>query len=145
MLVGRLLPEKCTWVMAFDFGTARIGVAVGNTLLKIPHPLSIITGHNKFDKFAKIGKLIDEWRPSQLVVGIPENNEDKQQFIAIINKFGNRLKHNFHLPLSFVNEDYSSAIASDMLVQQKIRGIKQKKMVDEVAACLILQRYFDIS
>ena len=132
-----------TWVMAFDFGEVRIGIAIGNTLLKIPHPLQTVSGKNKFDKFAKIGKLIDEWRPTQLVVGMPGQVENKELFIQALTRFSNRLKHNFKLPLEFVNEDYTSLIASSQLKEQAVRGRAQKNKVDTLAACAILQMYFD--
>lgn len=128
--------------MAFDFGQVRIGVAIGNTLLKIPHPLTTISGHNKFDKLAKIAKLIEEWRPVLLVVGMPSESSDKQPLIDSILKFRNRLVHNFKLPVNFINEDYTSSIAGDQLQEQSIYGIKQKDKLDKLAACGILQTYF---
>ena len=130
-------------IMAFDFGESRIGVAIGNTLLKIPHPVLTVTGRNKFEKLAKIGKLIDEWHPTRLVVGIPSPNQDKQPLIDSIKRFSNRLIHNFKLPIDFVNEDYTSSIASIQLNEQAIYGIKQKEKLDSLAACSILQMYFD--
>ncbi|MBP9742587.1 MAG: Holliday junction resolvase RuvX [Burkholderiales bacterium] len=130
--------------MAFDFGQARIGVAIGNTLLKIPHPLTTISGHNKFDKLAKIAKLIEEWRPVLLVVGMPGESLDKQPLIDSILKFRNRLVHNFKLPVNFINEDYTSSIAGDQLCEQAVYGMKQKDKLDKLAACGILQTYFGI-
>jgi putative Holliday junction resolvase len=130
------------WIMAFDFGESRIGSAVGNTLLKIPHPLLTISGHNKFEKFAKIGKLIDEWRPILLIVGMPSNKENKELFIQSIIRFSNRLKNNFKLPLNFVNEDYTSQEAGNLLKEQNIYGNAQKGKLDSLAACGILQTYF---
>ena len=131
-----------SWIMAFDFGESRIGCAIGNTLLKIPHPLSTIMGHNKFEKFAKIGKLIDEWRPVVLVVGMPSNSENKELFIQSITRFSNRLKNNFKLPITFVNEDYTSHEASNLLKDQAVYGKSQKGKLDSLAACGILQTYF---
>ncbi len=130
------------WVMAFDFGESRIGSAVGNTLLKIPHPLTTISGHNKFERFAKIGKLIDEWRPVLLVIGMPSNPENKELFIQSIIRFSNRLKNNFKLPVSFLDEDYTSQEAVNLLKEQGIYGKAQKGKLDSLAACGILQTYF---
>lgn len=131
------------WVMAFDFGESRIGVAVGNTLLKIPHPVLTVTGRNKFEKLDKIGKLINEWQPTQLVAGVPSIRADNQALITNITRFTNRLKHNFSLPVALINEDYTSAIAAYQLTEQLVRGIKQKTKLDQLAACGILQAYFD--
>lgn len=131
------------WIMAFDFGEARIGVAIGNTLLKIAHPVTTITGRNKFEKLDKIAKLIDEWKPKYLVVGIPAKREDNALLISAITRFANRLQHRFKLALSFINEDYTSSIASRKLTEQSIHGIAQKGKLDQLAACGILQAYFD--
>ena len=141
MWVEKYLPNANVWVMAFDFGETRIGIAIGNTLLKIPHPLQIVTGRNKFEKFDKIRKLIDEWKPTILLVGMP-GNPDPQVKINIT-RFYNRLKHNFELNTSFINEDYTSSVASSKLNEQGVRGIAQKTKLDALAACAILQTYFD--
>jgi len=143
--------------MAFDFGLTRIGTAVGNTQLKIPHPLGTISGKSKFDKMDKIAKLIDKWRPGLLVVGIPsasvgiqnstqssEIATQKEELIKSIHRFINRLKAKFKLPVELINEDYSSAIASQKLNEQAIRGFAQKVPLDTLAACIILQFYFDL-
>lgn len=151
------------WIMSFDFGLNRIGVAICNTELKIPHPVTVITGRNKFEKLDKIEKLVQEWKPGHLVVGMPEafdtlningnaNNavkipteqqKLKNELIDAINKFANRLKHKFKLPVSFINESYSSQIASNKLKQQNIKGKQQVGKLDMLAACEILQRYLD--
>jgi putative Holliday junction resolvase len=129
--------------MAFDFGESRIGVATGNTLLKIAHPLDTVTGQNKFDKLDKIAKLIEKWQPMLLVIGKPGNEEDKTKLLASINKFANRLSYKFNLPVNFVNEDYTSSLASGQLNEQHIFGRKQSGKLDQLAACAILETYFN--
>ncbi len=56
-------------MLAFDFGTRRIGVAVGNTVLRVAHPLTTIDGEANAARFAAIDALVAEWRPDLLVVG----------------------------------------------------------------------------
>ena len=81
--------------MAFDFGLERIGVAIGNTLLKIPHPLITITGKNKYLKLEQIEVLVDKWQPSLFIVGMPIiqdgaeaiNLMQKEQLINSIKNF----------------------------------------------------------
>ena len=58
-------------VLAFDFGERRIGIAVGNTLTKTSQPLNIIENNQQGERFAAIQAIIQEWRPDQLVVGLP--------------------------------------------------------------------------
>lgn len=129
--------------MSFDYGETRIGVAVGNTLLKIPHPVETVIGRNKFDKLKKIANLVDKWQPSQLVIGMPSLSEDKEDLVKSITRFSNRLKHNFKLPIIFINEDFTSSIAVHKLNEQSIRGMVQKSKIDMLAACIILQHFFD--
>jgi putative Holliday junction resolvase len=64
-----VMPEGT--ILAFDFGERRIGVAMGETMLGIAHPLLTIDTEITDARFAAIGKLIEEWHPSQLVVGLP--------------------------------------------------------------------------
>lgn len=131
------------WIMAFDYGEHRIGVAIGNTALKIPHPAETIVGRNKFEKLDKIAKLIDKWQPSHIVVGMPTVSDDKEELLKSINRFANRLMNKFKLPVTFINEDYTSSIAVHKLNEQSIRGFAQKSKLDMLAACLILQYFFD--
>jgi putative holliday junction resolvase len=143
------LSSKLTSILAFDFGMVRIGVALANTDLKIPHPIFVITGKNKFEKFAKIKELVDLWKPSFFVVGMPltdqpaDENPEKMQLITNIKRFSNRLKEQFKLDVIFVNEEYSSVTASAKLNEQQVFAKQQKDKLDAIAACLILQRYFD--
>lgn len=141
------LPNNLS-VMAFDFGMSRIGIAIGDVSLKIPHPLATITGKNKFEKFAKIRELVDKWQPQLFVVGVPVTDTDvisseKAQLITNIKRFSNRLIENFKIDVAFVNEEYSSSIASTKLNEQNIFAKNQKDKLDAMAATIILQRYFD--
>ncbi len=144
MFLPNNIVENFQWIMAFDFGESRIGVAVGNTLLKIPHPVATITGRNKFEKLDKIKKLVESWQPKQFVVGMPSQIEDKEKLILEIKRFANRIKHKFNLPYVFINEDYTSSIANNKLNAQNIRGVAQKSKLDQLAACEILQFYFNL-
>ncbi len=80
--MGRFLPEENTWVMAFDFGLSRIGVAIANTLLKIPHPVECITGKNKFEKFEKTTTnpfaVLDQVSQQQNVRGVVIDHEEDE-------------------------------------------------------------------
>jgi putative Holliday junction resolvase len=137
----RLSNDK-NMVMAFDFGLSRIGVAIANSLLKIPHPLDIIVAKTNVEKMNKITQLIDTWQPTHLVVGIPSKTDDKVVLINNINKFVNRLKHIFRLDVTLVIEDFSSMNASLLLKEQQIYGMKQKNKLDSLSAMVILENYF---
>lgn len=131
-------------VLAFDFGEARIGVAVGTTELAIPHPVETISFDDNERRFARIGELIAEWQPQRLVVGLPTHMDGSEHEISrLARKFANRLGGRFNLPVDLVDECLSSAAASDALNETGLRGRKQKPALDQVAAMQILQGWFD--
>jgi putative Holliday junction resolvase len=131
-------------LLAFDFGIKRIGVAVGNTISSSTQPLVTLQGEQNEQRFAAIGKLIKEWQPSALVVGLPCNDDGSpHEMTRLCRRFANRLKGRFNLPTMLVDERYTSASASSHLNELGVRGIKQKPLLDQVAAQHILQAYFD--
>ena len=135
-------PHGC--VLGFDFGEKRIGVAIGEHLLSIAHPLVTIDEEANDKRFADIAALINEWQPISLVVGLPSYlNGDEHELTQLCRKFARRLEGRFHLPVTLVDERLSSAEASQTLRQTGITGRKQKPMLDQVAAQHILQSYFD--
>ena len=131
-------------LLAFDFGTKRIGVAVGNSISGTAQPLTTLHGEKNEQRFAAIGALIREWQPAALVVGLPCNDDGTpHEMTRLCQRFANRLKGRFGLPAILVDERYTSAAASQQLNEAGIRGIKQKPLLDQVAAQQILQAYFD--
>ena len=131
-------------LLAFDFGTKRIGVAVGNTLLRRANPLATIDDEKTDTRFAKIKALLEEWQPAALVVGLPSNDDGTpHELTALCRRFANRLKGRFKLPTILVDERYTSHSASAQLNEQGVHGRKQKTLIDQYAAQQILQAYFD--
>lgn len=131
-------------LIAFDFGTKRIGIAVGNTLLRRANPLATIDDEKTDTRFARIEALLKEWQPSALVVGLPSNDDGTpHELTALCRRFANRLKGRFKLPTILVDERYTSLAASAQLNEEGIRGRQQKTLIDQYAAQQILQAYFD--
>lgn len=143
-IVERAYPEIEGTVLGFDFGEKRIGIAVGETMLKLAHPLTTIQAEENAVKFAQIATLIQEWRPSLLVVGLPTYLDgEAHELTHLAKKFAQRLEGRFNLPVVMVDERLSSAEAAQSLKESGIHGIQQKAMIDQVAAQTILQSYFD--
>ncbi len=121
-------------LLAFDFGTARIGVAVGNTLLKRAQPLEIIDAEDNSTRFGRIQTLITEWSVCQLVVGIPYHPDGAaHEMTARCERFARQLEGRFNIPVARVDERYSSAV-----IEGQVRG----RRIDHQAAALILDQYF---
>ena len=143
-ILERSYPDVAGTVMAFDFGEKRIGVATGETMLKVAHPLTTINAEENDAKFTQIGLLIGEWRPALLIVGLPMHMDgESHAMTSLSKKFAQRLEGRFNLPVVMVDERLSSAEASQNLRAAGVSGIKQKAMLDAVAAQSILQSYFD--
>lgn len=131
-------------VLAFDFGEQRIGIAVGEHLIKVASPLMQIDEESNDIRFNIITSLVNEWRPSLLVVGLPLNLAGEETPICqLCRKFARRLNGRFNLPVVLIDERYSSAEAENLLAEQGIKGRSQKMMLDKMAAATILQQYFD--
>ena len=127
------MPERpARTILAFDFGLKRIGVAVGEPELGSAHPLPAVS------EFSQIEKLIAEWKPARLVVGLPTSAKGEPHAMTRqAEDFARRLERRFKLPVVRVDERYTSVEA-----EHRLRGIK-RKTIDSVAAQLILEQYFD--
>ncbi|SFH19618.1 putative holliday junction resolvase [Nitrosospira sp. Nsp14] len=131
-------------ILAFDFGSKRIGTAVGNLELGLAHPLSTISNESRSTCFAGIAQLIEEWQPVLLVVGLPSYPDGAEhELTRRSRRFARRLESHFGIETLLVDERYTSVTASAALRDAGVNGIKQKHMLDQVAAQLILQTYFD--
>jgi len=130
-------------VLAFDFGTKRIGVAVGESMIGLAHPLSEIVGEASEPRFAAIAKVIAQWQPRRLVVGLPLTEEGApQESTRRAQRFARQLEGRFGLPVSFVDERYTSVDAEAGMREAGGRKAINEKRVDSAAAQLILQQYF---
>ena len=130
--------------LAFDFGEARIGVAEGDAEVGTAHPLATVTGEGNEAKFAAIAKLVAEWKPRQLVVGLPAHTDGSEhELTRLCRKFGRRLHGRFGLPVYWVDERLSSLYAESLLAEAQVFGRKQKAVLVQVAAQAILQGFFE--
>ena len=131
-------------MLAFDFGEKRIGVTVGDLTLRIAHPLSTIRAEDNSTRFAEIGRLIDEWRPARLVVGLPMHADGTEHELSRLSRrFAQRLEGRFALPISLVDERLTSRAAETRLRESGMPARKLKEALDAASACEILQSWFD--
>lgn len=131
-------------VLAFDFGTRKIGVAVGNTVVRVAHPLTTIVGEANAQRFAAIDALVAEWEPGALVVGRPLAEDGAgQEMTARAERFARQLASRCGLPVTRVDERFTSRAAAAALGAAGLRGRARAAANDAVAAQLILQSWFD--
>ena len=119
-------------VLALDFGTKRIGLALGNSLLRAVQPLKTIEHRSNDFTFEQIQQLIKEWEITLFVVGLPRHPDGNvHEMTNRCSRFGNQLHGRFHLPVVWIDERYTSATAS-----------RPHGDIDAQAAVMILEQYF---
>ena len=160
--------------LGLDFGLARIGVAIGNTLTKGARPLVTLDEREKDQRFASLAELITAWQPVGLVLGLPMNTREtveegssskvlsqqlkskKHRLASQVRRFAKQLRERFGLPVVLVDERYSTAILANSYPaalhntrskphHAKNPPKKNKEGIDAWAAAVILQHFFDQS
>ncbi len=130
-------------ILSFDFGLARIGVAVGQEITATATPLNTLKAKEGIPDWSVVEKLIKEWQPKLLLVGEPFNMDTTDQEITLrARKFANRLHGRYGLPVEMFDERLTSASARAEIFEYG--GLKKlkKTQIDSVAAALILESWF---
>ncbi len=132
-------------LLGFDYGSKKIGVAVGQELTRSSTPLKTLRNSGGDPDWRAIGELIEQWRPAALVVGIPLNMDGSEQpMTAAARRFVRRLEGRYGLPVHAADERLSSIEAGQLMYEATAgdRGSRRRLGVDEVAATVILQTFF---
>ncbi len=135
-------------IMAFDYGSKRIGVAIGQQFTTSAQPLDTVAVRQNKPDWDHISRLLREWQPDLLLVGLPLAEDGSEQEMSIAaRRFANRLNGRYQLPVELVDERFSSIEAEEIVVNARRSGhlkrSKAKQSVDQVAAALIIQSWFD--
>lgn len=131
-------------VLAFDFGEKRIGVAVGEIELGIPHALDVITAEDNQTRFAAIAALLAEWRPVRLIVGVAAHADGSEHETGrLARRFGQRLAGRFNSTVDFVDERLTSHAAAAGLREAGARIGQRGAQLDAAAAAEILRTWFN--
>ena len=130
-------------VLAFDFGTRRIGVAVGDFETRLAHPLTTIAAADNRARFTAIERLVTEWRPVLAVVGLPSREDGGEHPVGrLARRFAQRLRGRFGIEVDLMDEHLTSHDAGQALRAAGARGSRLKAGLDPVAAQRILESYF---
>lgn len=129
-------------LLGFDFGTHNIGVAVGQTITGTASPLAALRAKDGQPDWHVVERLINEWQPQRIVVGLPLNMDGTEQPLTqLARKFANRLHGRFGLPVELQDERLTTIAAKEELFARG--GFRQlsKDKIDSAAAQLILEDY----
>lgn len=131
-------------LLAFDFGTKRIGVAIGQPVTKMARPLITLSAKGGMPHWDQLTQLVKRWQPQEFVVGIPLNMDGSEQPLTQrARQFAQQLKERYQLPVHEMDERLTTVAAREHLFEEGGYKALQEGQVDQVAAQLILQAWLD--
>lgn len=131
-------------LLAFDFGTKRMGIATGQTVTGTAAPLAPVPARDGIPDWDKLDAVFKEWQPEAVIVGLPLNMDDTESELShLARKFGRRLHARYRLPVFMQDERLSSRAAREELgaVFERRRG--KLPSLDSTAAVLILEAWLN--
>ena len=134
-------------VMGLDVGSKTVGVAISDPLGFTAQGVEIIKIDEEAEEFGfdRLGKRVKEYKVEKFVVGLPKNmNNTEGPRVEASKAYGDKIKEIFGIPVDYQDERLTTVQAERMLVEQAdISRGKRKKVIDKLAAQLILQNYLD--
>lgn len=131
-----------TTLLAFDYGTQNIGVASGQTITRSANPQTPLKAKDGIPDWNQIEKLLKEWQPDLVLVGLPLNMDDTEsELSARARKFANRLHGRFGVKVEMVDERLSSFEAKSEVMERGGSRNYKKNPVDSIAARVILESW----
>ncbi|MGB9429621.1 MAG: Holliday junction resolvase RuvX [Gammaproteobacteria bacterium] len=139
------MPEGAISALAFDFGLRRIGVAAGQSITGSAAPVEVVSAQDGTPDWAALDRLIKEWSPDRLVVGLPYTMDGSEQDITRrARAFARDLEQRYPYPVHTVDERLSSKEAEAHLKELRQQGRRRitRGDIDCAAACVILESWF---
>ncbi len=131
-------------LMGFDFGTRSIGIATGQEITGTASPLTSLKANDGIPDWSQLEKLLKEWQPDLLVVGLPLNMDGTEQEMTVrARKFGQRLHGRFGFQVEFKDERLTTTDAKARLFEHGGYKALGKSRVDAVSAQLILESWME--
>ena len=133
--------------LSFDYGTKNIGLAIGEAQLRSARPIAVIANRHGTPDWDMIRSQINQWQPSDLIVGWPLSEAGEEQALCNhIKGFIKRLEKTFQLPVHKVDERFSSNAAQEQIRLMRQSGQRKRRSkhtdIDSMAAALILETWF---
>ncbi len=134
------MPET---IMAFDFGTQKMGIAVGQRLITSSNPLPLFPMQDGIPNWDTLLKIVKEWQPALFLVGLPLNMDDSEsELSARARKFARRLRHQTNIETWMVDERLSTREARDRLENYQSQGQAKRVSADSLAASLLIESWY---
>ena len=131
-------------ILALDVGTKTIGVAVSDELEITANGVTTINRKDTDFDVTELGRIIERYKPSELVVGIPYRSDGSVgKRGEEIMRFADVLRKKFGIPVKYWDESYSTADAESFLISADVGRKKRKRVIDKMAAVYILAEYLE--
>lgn len=131
-------------ILGIDYGDARVGVAVTDLLGITAQGVGTVKNTGGKKLFIELKKIIDEYTPDEIVIGMPKNMDGTEGFRADATyKFAEKLGEIYDGKIVFTDERLTTMGAAQFLNTTNTRGQKRKDVIDTVSACLILETYMN--
>ena len=131
-------------ILALDVGSKTIGVALSDELGIAAHGVTTIKRTELKRDIEVLGKIIDQYKPSEILVGVPYNYDGTvSKRGEEILRFAEKIKATFSLPVQYWDESFSTVHAEKILLEADLSRKKRKKVIDKMAAVFILEGYLD--
>ena len=140
-----MVPLSCRIALGFDFGRVRIGVAIGEAVTGSARPLCVLPTRQQQPDWAAIARLIQDWRPDRLVVGVPRQADDSANAVTeSALQFSRQLGERFRLPVATIDERLSSWEAEQRCFETTpMKRRRPDQRLDAQAAAVILESWFN--
>ncbi|HGJ5890013.1 MAG TPA: Holliday junction resolvase RuvX [Arsenophonus apicola] len=131
-------------IIAFDFGTLSIGIAIGQEITANARPLTAIKAKDGKPNWLEIEKILQEWQPELAIVGLPLNMDGTEQPMSNqARKFANRLHGRFGIQVTLHDERLTTIEARAQLFNQGGYRALNKSKIDSISAVIILESWFE--
>jgi putative holliday junction resolvase len=130
-------------IMAFDFGTQKMGMAVGQSLIESANPLALFPMKDGIPNWDELLKIVKQYQPTLFLVGLPLNMDDSESELSTrARKFARRLRHQTNIETLMVDERLTTREARDELDHYQAQGRGKKLSADSIAAALFIESWY---
>ncbi|OTG68798.1 Holliday junction resolvase RuvX [Acinetobacter sp. ANC 4470] len=130
-------------IMAFDFGTQKMGMAVGQSMIESANPLALFPMKDGIPNWDELLKIVKQYQPTLFLVGLPLNMDDTEsELSARSRKFARRLRHQTNIETLMVDERLTTREARDELGHYQAQGRGKKLAADSIAAALFIESWY---
>lgn len=130
-------------IMAFDFGTQKMGMSVGQSLIASANPLPLFLMKDGIPNWDELLKIVKSHQPNLFLVGLPLNMDDSESELSIrARKFARRLRHQTNIETWMVDERLTTREARDELGHYQAQGRGKKLSADSIAAALLIESWY---